>query len=176
MSLNLEHVYNNALCSLRLLIKKLDLNVAVGPFNYNDWMCLTCGHSELNWDHFITCYSSKDNAIDFCVKFKDDTKNVILGASISVCDLEEKSFNIYCIERFSRNSDDCILKGRMVFLVLSLAFLISLSMKMERIRLIDVDNKAYSLIDYYKTFGFDSDPENQQNMIVDLSVLESNLK
>lgn len=64
----------------------------------------------------------------------------------------------------------------MVFLVLSLVFLMSFSIKIERIRLIDVDNKADSLINYYKTFGFDSDPENPQNMIVDLSVLKKNLK
>ena len=176
MSLNLSQVYSNALCNLQLIVDKLDMEVAVGPFNNDDWLFLASGYSLLNWENIITLYANEENAIDFCVKFRDNTNSALLGASICVCDLKEKTFNVHCIERFSRSDVNCKLKGRMVFLVLSLVFLMSFSIKIERIRLIDVDNNAISLINYYKTFCFDSDPKNRQNMIVDLSILESKLK
>ena len=170
--MNLEQIAKASISDFQMLMDSMSPSLAVGPISDQDFITLSSGYGKINWDCIINKYDP-DDSFDFSVKLKDVNccSNKLLGAFLSLFIHSSETLEIHGIQNFDNTP---VLKGKMFLYSLFACHIFMTKVNGKFIKLIDVEENADALRDYYKQFGFVED--GHRDLIISLDALENHLK
>jgi len=142
--------------NLQMLLDNLNLPLAVGPINDEDYQVLISGYSELEWEHGFSCYGNRGDKFEFCVKLlSGPLKNLPAGAALCTYDQTNSVLEIHFIESFVKDKLDHPLYGRMFLVTLWAAYLFGTAAGCDEVKINEPINEK--VVQHYKKFGFEGD-------------------
>ena len=170
--MNFEQIVSSSISDFQMLMDSLSSSLAVGPISDQDFIVLSRGYGQINWDYVISKHDPNDS-FDFGFKLKGIGchSGVLLGAFLSSFIPKDETLEIYGIEHFD---NDSVLKGKMFLYSLFACLIFMKKLDGKYIKLVDVEEGNNALRGYYRQFGFVED--GCQDLIISLDVLEEHLR
>ncbi|EQC00956.1 hypothetical protein LGZ99_09835 [Photorhabdus temperata] len=155
--LSLKHVAQLTYNILQLYMNQRGIDLVVGPISDNDANMLTRAYGDINWEYYITEVGNRDNCFSLCIKFVKSrepfqVESVPAGAALSTYDLNDKSFNIYVLENFVKDTENHPLRRKMLLYTLYTALIF---MNMVDGEIVRIHEPVEDKIAYYCSFGFE---------------------
>lgn len=151
--LNLDEIGQSVRNNVQLVIDHVGLPLAVGPISDEDYRVLCGGYGQLEWDYALNTYGNDPDKFEFCIKLvmQGAVQGIPAGAAICIYGIEEKTFHIHIIERFTRDDEEHPLNGRMVLITLMSAYIFCKAVECETVQIVE---PVPHLHEFYASFGF----------------------
>ena len=154
--MNYDQIASLTISNLQMLLDSLDIPLAVGPINQEDYMILTSGYSELEWSNGFCTHGNKEKKFEFCLKLlTGQLAHIPAGAVLCSYDDSTKCIEIHFVESFVRDKKDHPLYGQMFTVTLWAVYLFGAAVGCESVHIPDTVNQKVA--EYYKKYGFDGD-------------------
>jgi len=155
--LNLEQIASLSISNLQMLLDNMKMPIAVGPINDEDYVILTSGFAQLEWDHGFSRYGNRDDKFEFCLKLlAGPLRHIPSGAALCTFDEDSGVIEIHFVESFVKDEDvGHPLYGNMFMITLWGVYLFGAAVGCTEIRIPEALN--HKVANHYKKFGFEGD-------------------
>lgn len=155
--MNYEQIVALTMSNLQMVLDNLELPLAVGPINRQDYELLITGYADLEWSNGFCTHGNKDEKFEFCLKLLPISLGQIpAGAVLCTYDEPTKTIKIHFVESFVRGNKEHPLNGQMFIVTLWAVYLFGTALlECENIQIPDVINQK--VMEYYKRYGFEGD-------------------
>ena len=139
-----------AINALQHWADETQLEIGVGPIGEDDWIILSRGYGELNWESGLTMLANSNETFD--IVFKSLPKlSAIDAAILGRYNLQAEVLELHYIESFVRGMTNHSLKGRVFMLSILSAYLFVSAAGGKAVHLVDPFEDT---VGYYERFGF----------------------
>lgn len=155
--LNLEQIASQSISNLQFLLDTLKMPLAVGPISDEDYVILTTGYAQLEWDYGFSRYGNRSDKFEFCLKLlAGPLRHIPSGAAMCTFDEDTGVIEIHFVESFVKVDDvEHPLYGNMFMVTLWAVYLFGSAVGCQEIRIPEALNQKVA--DHYKKFGFKGD-------------------
>ncbi|MEI7409953.1 MULTISPECIES: hypothetical protein [Pectobacterium] len=151
--LNLEQIASLTISNLQLLLDSMKIPLAVGPISDEDYIILTSGFSQLEWDYGFCRYGNREDKFEFCLKvLAGPLRHIPSGAALCTFDEESGVIEIHFVESFVNEDQGHPLYGQMFLITLWAVYLFGSAVDCKAIHIPDSLNQK--VVDHYKKYGF----------------------
>lgn len=148
--MKIKQIKSAAINALQHWADETQLEIGVGPIGEDDWIILSRGYGELNWESGLTTLANSSDTFD--IIFKSLPKlSAIDAAILGRYNQQSEVLELHYIESFVRGVADHSLKGRVFMLSVLSAYLFISAAGGKAVHLIDPFDDT---VGYYERFGF----------------------
>lgn len=148
--MKIQQIKSAAINALQHWADEMQLNIGVGPIGEDDWIILSRGYGELNWETGLTKLANSNETFD--IVFKSLPKlSAIDAAILGRYDQPSEVLELHFIESFVRGVAKHPLRGRVFMLSILSAYLFVSAAGGKEVHLVDPFEET---VGYYEQFGF----------------------